>query len=62
MKWEKIETAPKDGTVVALWADICYPVIGWYDPSKGLWQEVWTHEWHVPRQPSHWIKLPEPPK
>lgn len=62
MQWEPIESAPKDSTVVLLWAESYYPVIGWYDAGKRSWQDVWEHEWRRPKQPTHWMPIPEPPK
>lgn len=52
MKWQPIETAPKDGTDLLLW-----------EPSLG--QSVIAHsvngEWPWFYKPTHWMPLPDPP-
>lgn len=74
MKWEKIESAPKDGTAVLLWEQYSTnPFVGyWYEHGKR-----WTvcHE-HVDAEGgwdganvvdklsmpiTHWCPLPPPP-
>ena len=64
MRWEPIETAPRDATVILLWADAYhYPVVGWYSQAFPTgWCDVWEHEWNRPKQPTHWMRVPEPPK
>ena len=76
-KWQKIETAPKDGTTVLL-----YP---WPGQAHGVMVGVWEavdeySEWHgksftfagfvddyysqepIDWEPTHWMPLPEPPE
>jgi hypothetical protein len=68
--WKPIETAPKDGTVVLLWARLSKP------PSPndfhrivGFWHRS-IHQWKVSPEhlngeevliASYWAPLPEPP-
>lgn len=61
-EWQPIETAPKDGTLILLWAfldwkDDLVPVCGWYAQSAEMWlcHSAWLN-------PTHWMPLPEPPK
>ncbi len=56
--WLPIETAPRDGTTVLLWA------AGWRNPLTG-----WTYgadDWQDLRAagspPTHWQPLPPPPE
>ena len=64
MKWQPIETAPKDGT----------HILG-YDPSLfGVWVTWWESDgWFISAESqdgmgyenmpvTHWMQLPEPPK
>lgn len=65
MKWQPIETAPKDGTKILLGCpasrgysgvvEKCY----WHkwDNGKGKW---W--DWVTPDKPTHWMPLPTPPE
>lgn len=64
MDWQPIETAPKDGTKILLYAVI------WPDVAVGSWDES-NNGWMLypdsedsgrERNISHWMPLPEPPK
>jgi hypothetical protein len=65
MKWQPIETAPRDGTIVLLFARrLKYPVMfricGWWSRDKECWVELCFYE------PDglvayNWMPLPEPP-
>lgn len=62
MKWQPIETAPKDGTCVLLF-EPCQPIgasmeVGWYDSGLGAWYSMSG----CALKPTHWLPLPEPPK
>lgn len=61
-EWHPIETAPRDGTHILLWAP------AWDAPSTGwtyandLWQDC-PKGHHLPgRTPTHWMPLPFPPQ
>ena len=64
MKWQPIETAPKDGTEIVLWARGGYAISGvvW---SDGRWRE-WTYfgleAIEEETQPTHWLKIVPPSK
>lgn len=58
-EWQPIDTAPKDGSDVLLYADFCYTAFwdgsfrGWVDNARGSL-------WPIPA--THWMPLPEAPK
>jgi hypothetical protein len=55
--WLPIESAPKDGTEVLVWAAGCgFSVMRWL--SMG-WDDGDFHSGH--RWPTHWMPLPAPP-
>lgn len=71
MAWQPIETAPKDGTLVDLWADgERLPDCFWFAPE---WSDEEEHCWRqkyaetvgcsfaVMVAPSHWMPQPQPP-
>lgn len=73
--WQPIETAPKDGTRVLLFINRTYGekfILGHWDDNKYSKnpRPYWTNDSQsaygivVTRenQPTHWIKIPEPPK
>ena len=61
MKWQPIETAPKDRTEILAVRDKEIKIVFWY-PHLKEWgsQEDWADDgtW----EPTHWMPLPEPPK
>ena len=65
-KWQPIETAPKDGTLIDLW----YPIRGritnrrWYRKNKFWGGEVGKFDRiaTLDEEPTHWIPLPDAPK
>ena len=60
MKWEPIETAPNYDTMILGWDGeyIDKTWIGWESNGK----PVYVHQDWVSWKPTHWMKLPEPPK
>ncbi len=60
MKWKKIKTAPKDGTLVLLYGRN-YIKTGYFDdtPRLGNYPD-WR--WGLTFYPTHWMPLPKPPK
>jgi len=74
--WQPIETAPKDGTPVLVWADAagwsgnfarmcaCYHQHQWrvYGPVLGEPRAGnVTWQWFGEVRPTHWMPLPDPP-
>lgn len=60
MKWEPIETAPRDGTYVLGYGP--HDGRGHYIDAIHFWQSRWTIEWmHGYGTPTHWMPLPAPP-
>lgn len=61
MKWEPIETAPKDGRQVLL-ANGAHVDQGWWEDDDG---ETGWFSWlcfPAKGEPTHWMPLPEPPQ
>ncbi len=61
MKWQTIETAPKDGRRVLLYIqEVDFIVVGFFGLSARdyeggeKWREGWSHE---EIEPSHWAEL-----
>ena len=65
MKWELIESAPKDGTDMILYgmdgeiATQYEILIGYYFHST---RKFYTIDGIYIKHPTHWMPLPEPPK
>lgn len=65
--WQPIETAPKDGTVIVVYAnDIA--LMKWWDGSEYGADSFWSHAEEVmadvdptPEQPTMWTPLEPPP-
>ena len=61
-EWQPIETAPKDGTAMLVWAgmrdwlDNPVPSVAWYSRLHG-----WVGHFASGDMPSHWQPLPAPP-
>lgn len=58
MKWQTIETAPKDGTNVLVW-DHNESFIAWWDKRERTW---WRRDAIIHLYPTHWMPLPNPPE
>ena len=60
--WQPIETAPKDGTIILLYA-VADPETGNWYMETGFWHEGKYWYWPVNRstQPTYWQSLPAPP-
>jgi len=56
MKWQLIETAPKDGTAILGFSSWVGLHVTWYDEDVG-WCKT-TVRW----QPTHWLPIPEAPE
>lgn len=68
MKWEPIETAPRDGTVILGLDDsgviapmrFCTPIYGGF-LSWELADLSWPND-SMSAYPTHWMPMPEPPQ
>lgn len=64
-EWQPIETAPKDGRLIALYDDRV--VVGCWNPTLGDGWYFWDGSdgelncWIPGYGPSHWMPLPAPP-
>jgi len=57
-KWQPIETAPKDGTIVDVWHDQYGRIVDtWWDDCWAPWDREGDTE-HF----THWMPVPEPPR
>lgn len=65
-EWQPIETAPHDGTPVLVFSPGNVQWVGTWMPRT--WQDDGAGDWEgyyggtSPRDPTHWMPLPEPPK
>jgi len=74
VEWRPIETAPKDGTDVVIYAPNCGVLVAYW--SDSIWASVnnpvrgqgggWVQEVHRSDtcvfSPTHWMPLPSPPE
>ncbi len=70
--WQPIETAPKDGTRIDLWAETVFPGYNgkrfincrWGKNPGPFEDSKWLNLPHNPLNwaPTHWMLLPEPPQ
>ena len=72
-QWQPIETAPKDGTLIDVWAHgRRYPAVRWTywvnEPKYQIWENQHLydadggHHWDAPHiNPTHWMLPPQPP-
>jgi len=64
MKWEPMETAPKDGTFCLIYV-YNPPCVAQYKKNRRSGEEWWetdSGETFPKDKPSYWMPLPEPPK
>lgn len=73
LQWQPIETAPKDGTRVLLYANLRRASLSGHDLDKdygywivlGSWEAeygLWVDGSQCNPLPTHWMPLPEPPQ
>ena len=64
-RWQPIETAPRDGTLIDLWAGERIANCAWNVPSKCWAERVGAgfggKHWAVVNNPTHWMPLPAAP-
>lgn len=60
MNWQPIETAPKDGEYILVYAGRV--TVAWF--SDGEWLDGMNHDGyeHETHSPTHWMPLPPPPE
>jgi hypothetical protein len=56
MEWQPIETAPKDGTVIIVYAPDFFQTAAWAGNGWTNAANSWLGD------VTHWMPLPEPPK
>ena len=69
MKWQPIETAPKDGTTIIAFRPTSPPHIEgmcWVADDDGTGDWYWSYDGDGPGvhmvKPTHWMPLPEAPE
>ena len=71
MEWQKIETAPKDGTWVLVVVSGYLPTVAYWSMNYKNWlteiqndvsDEMWEGLLYVEYHPTHWMPLLESPK
>lgn len=62
MKWQSIETAPRDGVVILAWDGTSTECVFFDDEIKG-WVASWgcNPSYGALSKPTHWMPLPKPP-
>ena len=62
-EWQPIETAPKDGTKILLWATPHQMLVAKNRPIVGHFDRGWWSDFNaVISHATYWMPLPEPPK
>jgi hypothetical protein len=61
-EWQKIETAPKDGTRILVFSHCDYE--SGYNLNQAVFKNGWWVEQYCNEYvfPTHWMPLPNPPK
>ena len=63
MKWQPIETAPKDFTIKILLTDGTDIVLAHFEEDEQIWEYYdYFRECILRYCPTHWMPLPEAPK
>ena len=64
MKWQPIETAPRDGTDIFIWSHIINKPISvhWRSDDGGDWFISDCLPYCIDPYPTHWMPLPPPPQ
>lgn len=66
-EWQPIESAPRDGTEIQLWAKgEWFPNAHWCRSKLGWYEEYWDAHWCSYSESgiynaTHWMPLPTPP-
>lgn len=62
-KWQPIETAPRDGTLILTWSPCRAQFsVSYWDDEDATWLSDWRQKGHPQWvDASHWMPLPEPP-
>jgi hypothetical protein len=61
VKWEPIDSAPKDGSSILGYADSSFAVVEWYRGGWWSLSEPGAYAEDSEWNPTHWMPLPEPP-
>ena len=63
-KWQSIETAPRDGSVLWLYQREGSPHMyeGWWHKDLLDGTEYWQDDADSEPNPTHWMPLPDPPQ
>lgn len=69
MRWQPIETAPKNGSEILVRYGETVSVVHWDEDAAEMydgvgWRDIGDMGWGgtVGLEPTHWTPLPEPPK
>lgn len=64
MKWQPIETAPRDGTDIFIWSHIINKPISvhWRSDDGGDWFISDCLPYCIDPYPTHWMPIPPPPQ
>lgn len=67
-QWQSIETVPKDGTHVLFYTPedteigwLAFVAESFYD-KRGNLNDIHVPQWQDGLEPTHWMKLPDPPQ
>ena len=61
MRWQPIDTAPKDGTSILVWSPTPEQAdVAWWADGPGCWLDNYGK--YLTDEPSHWMHLPDGPR